>query len=510
MASYETKNIRNVALMGHGSEGKTTLMEALLFAAGVTDRQGRVEDGNTITDFEAEEIRRKISISAAIAPIDWNQKMINVIDVPGYFDFIGEMMGPLRVVETAAILVSAVSGIAVGTEKAWHFASKNNVGKMFIVNQMDRDHANFMKVEAALREQFGNSVVPIMLPLGNGAEFRGVVNVLENKAYERINKGNPKEVPVPADMADDIAIALEQITEAAAMSDDELTMKYLEEGTLTQEEILEGFKTGMFTGQIAPVVPCSALTGIGVAKLLDVMADFLPSPKRAVYQGINPKTQAQETRACKSTEPFSAFVYKTIADPFVGKLSLFKVMSGTLNGNGSVYNVNQDKPEKSAGIYVLRGKKQITTQQLSAGDMGALSKLQFTNTGDTLCDLASPIQYPPIEYPAPCISKAVFASKQGEEDKVFSGLARLMEEDPSIKIEKNAETGETLISGQGELHLDVIRAKLANKFGAQANLQDPRIPYRETIKKTVKVQGRHKKQSGGHGQFGDVWIEFSP
>ena len=469
-----------------------------------------MEDGNTVTDFEAEEIKRKISISAAIAPIDWNQKMLNVIDVPGYFDFVGEMMGPLRVVETAAILVSAVGGIAVGTEKAWNYATKNNVGKMFIVNQMDRDHADFMKVQAHLRERFGNSVVPILLPIGNGPDFRGVVNVLENKAYERVGKGAPKEVPVPADMADDIALALEEITEAAAMSDDELTMKYLEEGELSHEEILEGFKIGMFTGQIAPVVACSALTGTGVAKLLDVMADFLPSPKRAVYKGVNPRTDAEETRACKSEEPFSAFVYKTIADPFVGKLSLFKVMSGTLSGSGNLYNANSDKSEKIAGIYVLRGKKQINTQLLNAGDMGALSKLQFTNTGDTLCDPSKPIKYPPIEYPAPCISKAVFAAKQGEEDKVFSGLARLMEEDPSIKIEKNVETTETLLSGQGELHLDVIRNKLATKFGAQANLQDPRIPYRETIKKTVKMQGRHKKQSGGHGQFGDVWIEFSP
>ena len=510
MASYQTKDIRNIALMGHGGEGKTTLMEALLFAAGAIDRQGRVEDGNTVTDFDAEEIKRGISISAAVAPIDWNQKMLNIVDVPGYFDFVGEVMGPLRVVETAAILVSAVGGVAVGTEKAWAYATQNNVGKMFVVNQMDRDHADFMKVQAALRDKFGSSVVPIMLPIGNGPDYRGVVNVLENKAYERVNKGKPQEVPVPADMADDIAVALEEITEAAASADDELTMKYLEEGELSHEEILEGFKMGMIAGTISPVVPCSALTGVGVAKLLDVMADFLPSPKRSVYKGVNPKSGEEETRLCKPDEPYSLFVYKTIADPFVGKLSLFKVMSGTVTPSSALYNAVSDKSEKSAGLYVLRGKKQINTQQLNAGDFGALSKLQFTNTGDTLCDPQKPIKYPPIEYPEPCLSKAVFAAKQGEEDKVFSGLARLMEEDPSIKVEKNVETTETLLSGQGDLHLDVIRNKLATKFGAQAVLQDPRIPYRETIKKTVKVQGRHKKQSGGHGQFGDVWIEFSP
>ena len=510
MASYQTKDIRNIALMGHGSEGKTTLTEALLFAAKAIDRQGRVEDGNTVTDFDPEEIKRGISISAATAPIEWKQKMINIVDVPGYFDFIGEAMGPLRVVETAGIVVSAVGGISVGAEKAWKLATKNHVAKMFIVNQMDREHADFHKVEEALREKFGSSVVPIMLPIGNGADFKGVVNVLENKAYERTNKGEPKEIPVPADMADAIEVALEEITEAAAMSDDELTMKYLDEGTLSHEEILEGFKIGMFSGTISPVIPCSALTGVGVAKMLDVIADFLPSPKRAVYTGVNPKTGDEVSRKCSNDDPFSAFVFKTIADPFVGKLSLFKVMSGSLAGSSSLYNSSADKNEKITGLFVLRGKKQISTQQLNAGDLGALNKLQYTNTGDTLCDPANPVQYPAIEYPAPCISKAVFAAKQGEEDKVFSGLARLMEEDPSIRLEKNVETTETCLAGQGELHLEVIRSKLATKFGAQATLEDPRIPYRETIRKKVSCQGRHKKQSGGHGQFGDVWIEFSP
>ena len=510
MANYQTKDIRNIALMGHGSEGKTTLTEALLFAAKAIDRQGRVEDGNTVTDFDPEEIKRGISISAATAPIEWKQKMINIVDVPGYFDFIGEAMGPLRVVETAGIVVSAVGGISVGAEKAWKLATKNHVAKMFIVNQMDREHADFHKVEAALREKFGNSVVPILLPIGDGADFKGVVNVLENKAYERTNKGEPKEIPVPADMADAIEAALEEITEAAAMSDDELTMKYLDEGSLSHEEILEGFKIGMFSGIISPVVPCSALTGVGVAKMLDVMADFLPSPKRAVYTGVNPKNGDEVSRKCNNDEPFSAFVFKTIADPFVGKLSLFKVMSGSVAGSSSLYNSSADKNEKITGLFVLRGKKQISTPQLNAGDLGALNKLQYTNTGDTLCDPANPIQYPAIEYPAPCISKAVFAAKQGEEDKVFSGLARLMEEDPSIRLEKNVETTETCLAGQGELHLEVIRSKLATKFGAQATLEDPRIPYRETIRKKVSCQGRHKKQSGGHGQFGDVWIEFSP
>ncbi len=509
MADYQTTDIRNMTLLGHGSEGKTTLTEAMLFAAGIVDRQGRVEDGAATTDFETEEVKRKISISAAVAPIDWDGRSLNVIDVPGYFDFIGEMMGPLRVVETAVIVVGSVSGMAVGTEKAWDYAGKNKVGRMFVVNQMDRENASFVKVAEQLRSKYGTSVVPMLLPIGEGLGFKGVVNVLENKAYEGTGKAL-KEVPVPASMNDQIKTALEELTEAAASADDELMMKYLDEGELTHEELLAGFRAGMKIGSIVPVCACSAITGVGVAPMMDIMAKYLPSPEGVAAIGINPKTEAEETRICSDSEPFSALVYKTIADPFVGKLSLFRVCSGTITSNTALYNINAEKPEKSAGIYAMRGKKQLSKSILHAGDLGALAKLQFTSTGDTLCDQNKPIRFAPLTFPIPCISKAVYAAKQGEEDKVFGGLARLQEEDPSIMIEKNVETTETLLSGQGELHLDVIRSKLASKFGANAVLQDPKIPYRETIRKTVKAQGRHKKQSGGHGQFGDVWIEFSP
>jgi len=509
MAGFETKDIRNIAIMGHGSEGKTTLVEGLLFAAGLIDRQGRVEDGTTVMDFDAEETKRHSSISAAVAPIEWKDKHLNIIDVPGYFDFIGEMIGPLRVVETAGILVNASGGVAVGTEKAWKYATKYKVGKLLIVNQMDREHADFDKVFNQLRDMFGGSVVPILLPIGKGESFKGLVNVLENKAYDCTGKV-PKEIPIPDGMADSIASALEEITEAAAGADDDLMMKYLEGEELSAEEVLAGFSAGMAKGEITPVVPCSAVTTVGVTMLLDVIADFLPSPAGRTYSGIDPKTDAEVTRDCASSEPFSAFIYKTIADPFVGKLSLFKVMSGKFTAGTSVYNPTAGKTEKVSGVNVLRGKKLISIESLNAGDLGAMAKLQVTNTGDTLCDQSNQIVYPKIDFPVPCISKAIFATKQGEEDKVFNGLARLQEEDPSITVEKNTETGETLVSAQGDLHLDVVKNKLASKFGASAELQDPRIPYRETIKKTVKAQGRHKKQSGGHGQFGDVWIEFSP
>ena len=511
MAEFSTNNIRNIALMGHGSEGKTTLMESMLFAAGITDRQGKVEDGTTVSDFDPEEKKRGFSISAAYAPIPWTGKVINTIDVPGYFDFVGEAMGPLRVVETAVIVIGGVNGLSVGAEKAWDYAGEHHLGRMFIVNQMDREHANFEKIVAQLREKYGSSVVPILLPLGEGANFRGVVNLLERKAYEGSLKKS-KEVPIPADLEAEINESFEFLTEQAASADDELMMKYLEGEELTHDEIMDGFRKGMKDGSIVPVVACSALTGVGVTSTMDLMAKYLPSPDHEGMEqkGTNPKTGEETSRGCKDEEPFSALVFKTIADPFVGKLSLFRIFSGTLTGATPLYNANKEKNEKAGGLFSLRGNKQTNVDKLHAGDLGALAKLQFTSTGDTLCDPGNPIVYPEIVFPEPCISKAVFAAKQGEEDKVFSGLNRLAEEDPSIRIEKNAETTETELSGQGEMHLDVVRNKLASKFGANAVLQDPKIPYRETIRKTVKVQGRHKKQTGGHGQFGDVWIEFSP
>lgn len=511
MAEFLTQNIRNIALMGHGSEGKTTLLESMLFAAGQTDRQGKVEDGTTVSDFDPEEKKRGFSISACYAPVPWGGKVINAIDVPGYFDFIGELMGPLRVIETAVIVIGGVNGLSVGAEKAWDYAGEHKLGRMFVVNQMDREHANFEKVTAQLREKYGASIVPILLPLGEGASFRGVVNVLEKKAYEGAYKKST-EVPMPAELEAEINDAFENLTEQAAAADDDLMMKYLEGEELTYEEILSGFRKGMKDGSIVPVVACSALTGVGVARTMDLMAQYLPSPAHEglSQKGTNPKTGDEIERTASDDEPFSGIVFKTIADPFVGKLSLFRIFSGKLSSATTLYNATKEKTEKAAGIYTLRGNKQSGVTTLHAGDLGALAKLQFTSTGDTLCDPNNPIVYPVIEFPAPCFTKAVFAAKQGEEDKVFSGLNRLAEEDPSITIAKNAETTETELSGAGEMHLDVIRNKLASKFGANAVLQDPRIPYRETIRKTVKVQGRHKKQTGGHGQFGDVWIEFSP
>ncbi|MBQ7184484.1 MAG: elongation factor G [Clostridia bacterium] len=508
MADYQTASIRNIALVGHGSEGKTTLAEAMLYAAGHIDRQGRVEDGNTVSDYDPEEIKRRISIGTAMAPVEWKKTKINIVDVPGYFDFVGEMAGAMRVVKAAAIVVGAVSGLTVGAEKAWAMAEKNGVCRMFIVSRMDTENANYNKVVDQLRDKFGTSVVPLLIPMGEGAKFKGVVNVLENKAYEGAGKGL-KEVPVPADMAGSIGTAMEELTEAAASADDELMMKYLEGEELTHEEILQGFQAGMTNGTIVPVIAVSGTTGVGVSKLLDMMVSYVPSPEGDVLDAVDNKGEAVEVK-CASDGTFSGFVFKTVADPFVGKLSLVKVCSGKLTAATPLYNATAEKAEKAGGLFMMRGKKQTNVPTVFAGDIGALSKLQYTNSGDTLCEQGAVVKFPPVAYPEPCISKSISAAKQGEEDKVFSGLSRLQEEDPTIRVEKNAETTETLVSGQGELHLDVVRNKLASKFGAQSVLSDPKIPYRETNRKTVSCQGRHKEQSGGHGQFGDVWIEFSP
>ncbi len=509
MKDYQAKNIRNLSVVGHGSEGKTTLVEALLFTAGAIDRQGRVEDGSTTTDFEPEETKRGISISAAMAPLEWKNTKINLIDIPGYFDFAGEQSGPLTVCEGAIITVGAVSGLSVGAEKAWAMCDKTHTSRMIVVNQMDRENANFEKALATITEKYGSHIAPIEVPIVENGKFTGVVCVLENKAF--IGEGKTlKEIDIPASVADEVESAREAIMEAAAGAEDELMEKFFEDGELSFEDMMHGLRQGIKDGTVVPVVCCSGITRVGLSKVLDNIIDLMPSPAGAVTVGVNPKTGDEVERVCEDSAPFSAQVFKTMADPFVGKLSLMKVVSGSLTGDMMLYNVNAEKSEKPGTIYTLKGKKQNPTQKVCAGDICALAKLQSVATGNTLCDGNNPVKYPEIEFPAPCISKAVYAKKAGEEDKIFSGLARLMEEDPTITVTKNVETTESVLSGLGEMHIEVVAKKLASKFGAECVLQDPKIPYRESIRKPIDVQGRHKKQSGGHGQFGDVKIKFRP
>lgn len=508
MADFKTTDIRNIALMGHGGNGKTTLTESLLFLTGAIDRQGKIEDGSTVSDYDPEEGKRKISLNASVIPIEWKERKINLIDVPGYFDFVGESVGALRAATTVAIVMGASNGIEVGTEKAWDYATEAGKGKVIIINQMDKEHADFNKCIEELREKFGTSIIPLMLPIGSGAKYAGVVDLLHDKAFKLANKKR-EEIPMPAEFAAEIERIKEEITEAVAATSEDLMEKFFDEGTLSNEDIGKGLRTGMLEGTIVPVVPCSAVTGIGVMTVLDVLAKYMPSPQGDEYEGLDSKDQ-KTVRKCDENEPTSIFVFKTIADPFVGKLSLFKVMSGKVNNNGSLLNANVEKVEKITNLFTMFGKKQKNANVLLAGDIGAFAKLQYTSTGDTLCDEKNVIKYPALSFPQPSFSKAVYTVKQGDEDKVFGGLNKLADEDRSIKIEKNEETTETIISGQGSMHLDIIKQKLKDKFGADASFVDPKIPYRESIRKTVNAQGRHKKQSGGHGQFGDVWIEFSP
>ena len=509
MKEYTAKNIRNIAVVGHGSEGKTTLTEALLFTAGAVDRQGRVEDGTATTDFEQEEIRRQISISAAMASLEWKDTKINIVDTPGFFDFLGEQVGPLAVCEGAIITVGAVSGLNVGAEKAWDMCDKNHTARIIVINQMDRENANFDKALATITDKYGSSIAPIVVPIMEGGAFKGVVCVLENKAY--IGEGKTlKEIPIPDSVQGEVSSAREAIMEAAAGADDELMEKYFEDGELSSEDTMLGLRKGIREGTVVPALCCSGITRVGLAKLLDNIIDIMPSPADSVLKGTDPRTGEEIERPCSESEPFSGRVFKTMADPFVGKLSLIKVTSGVLTSATPIYNANADKPEKAGNIYFLKGKKQTAADKVVAGDLCALAKLATVATGNTLCDPASPIRFEDLEFPQPSISMAVYAKKSGEEDKIFSGLARLMEEDPTIRLDKNAETTETTISGMGEVHLEVITKKLSGKFGVECVLQAPRIPYRESIRKKIDVQGRHKKQTGGHGQFGDVWIEFRP
>jgi elongation factor G len=503
MKDYQAKNLRNIALLGHGGEGKTALGEAMQLAAGAIDRVGGV------MDYDPEEIKREITISASTAPIEWKDVKINIIDVPGYFDFIGEMMGPLSAVDAALIVLGSTSGLTVGAEKAFYHTGKFGTARMVVVNGMDKENANYDRCVDELTAKYGPIIAPIILPIIKGGKFAGVASVVENKAWLFEGK-TLRETPVPDDVQMRIDELREVVIEAAAGADDALMEKYFEEGTLSDDELMLGLKKGVQTGVVVPVTCASATAVQGVSTLLDLIADMLPSPDlRGPKAGKNPKTGQEETRACDTAAPFSAQVFKTLADPFVGKISLIKIVSGTLSSDSALYNPTAERNEKAGTVSTMRGKKLTTVDRLIAGDIGALAKLAYTATGDTLCDPGKPIQYPAIAFPAPSISMAVSAKNSNEEDKVVSGLNRLHEEDPSMAVSKS-DFAETIISGQGELHLEIITRKLAQKFGVECELRDPKIPYRETIRQSIKAEGRHKKQSGGHGQFGHIWVEFEP
>ncbi|HOQ17074.1 MAG TPA: elongation factor G [Defluviitaleaceae bacterium] len=511
MKNYSMNQIRNVVLLGHGGCGKTTISEAMLYVSGQVKRQGKVDDGNTVSDYDPEEVKRKVSINTSIIPIEWKDHKINILDTPGYFDFVGEVKQAVRAADSAIIVVSAKSGVEVGTEKAWDYAEEAGLPKMIFINGMDDEHANMNQILEDLREKFGKSIAPFQVPFKENGRFAGFVNVVKMEGRRFVN-GTVEPCEVPAGMDDEIAPVRNMILEAVAETSEELMEKYFNEEEFTPEEIDKALHSGVLDGSIVPVLCGSAIDTLGVRVLLNSILSYMPSPAEAKssVEGKNPKTGETETRKVDENEPTSVFVFKTIVDPYIGRLSIFKVCSGVLKADSVLLNGKKDVEEKLSHIYVLKGKEQIEVSQLCAGDIGAVAKLQETMTGDTLSDLKKPIVYPEIEFPESLLMMAVFPKGKGDEDKMSAGLNRLMEEDPTFRVSLNKETLEQIMYGIGDQHLDVIVSKLKAKYKVEVELKAPTIPYRETIKAKVKVQGKHKKQTGGHGQYGDVWMEFEP
>jgi len=507
MKKYPIDAIRNIALAGHSGSGKTSLAESLLFASGAVDRLGKVDDGSATTDYDADETKRKISINAAIAPCEWSGRKLNILDTPGYPDFVGDVIGALRVTESVVLSLDAVSGAEVGTETAWDIAKSRGIACAFFVNKMDRENADFGQVVEGLVKKFGNRVIPIQLPIGSQDSFKGIVDLIKMKAITWAD-GKPVEGDIPGDMQAQATAAREKLVEAAAEGDDELISKYLDGEALSDEEVIRGLKLAVQSGAIVPVLCGSATRMIGVQPLLDFIADALPSPETCEIKATNPQTKAEETR--KPEDAFSALVFKTMADPYVGKLTYFRVYSGSIKSDSQVFNPNKGREERIGQVYFLRGKQQEATTEIGAGDIGAVAKLQETSTGDTLCDKAKPFMFAPIELPAPVYSLSVKAKTKADEDKLGPALQRLAEEDPTFKTWREAETSQTLVSGLGETQLDISVDRLKRKFGVDVETETPKTPYRETVIGKGDAQGRHKKQTGGRGQFGDCWIRIEP
>ena len=514
MKGFTTERIRNVALISHGGAGKTSLAEAMLYTSGAIKRLGKVDTGNTTTDFDPDEIKRQVTIGTALAPLEWKGVKINLLDTPGFFDFIGEVQGALRVADSAIVAVCAVSGVEVGTEKVWSYADAYNLPRLVFVNKIDRENANFDAVLEQLRQFFGVKVFPLQFPLGQENSFKGVIDLVKMKALVYTdNTGLAlQEEDIPAELQEKAQNLREKLVEAAAEADDELMEKYLEEEPLSEEEINRALRIGTLEGKIVPVLCGSGIMNYGIQPLLDLVTSALPSPAdRPPAPGTLPgKADEEVVRKADPGEPLSALVFKTLADPYVGRVNYFRVYSGTLKADSQVFNFNKEKAERIGSLFFMRGKNQIQTDQVIAGDIGAVAKLAVTGTGDTLGDKNNPIVFPPIEFPEPVISFAVEPKSKGDEEKVSAGLARFLEEDPTFRVERNTETKQIIISGMGDMHLDVIVERLSKKFGVDVNLKTPKVPYKETIRGTSKKEGKYKKQSGGRGQYGHVFLEISP
>ena len=497
MKTYPINSIRNVALVGHGGTGKTSLGEAMLYSCGVISRMGRVDDGSSAGDFDPDEIGRKMSINSSVLPLEWKNTKINLIDTPGYPDFVGDVVSSLRAVEAAMLVVDGTGTIEVGAETAWELAEAAGITRLFFVNKLEKENSDFARTLEALRGKFGTSVAPLQLPIGSEDKFTGVVDLLTHKAYTWAN-GKVSPAEIPADMADQITSMRESLIESVAEMDDALMEKYFDEGTLPDEDVAKGLEIGLRTGKVVPVLCGSAMKMVGVDTLLDFIVSSVPSPA------------AVELPEGADKEALSALVFKTMADPYVGKLTYFRVFAGAIKSDSHIFNANKEREERVGQVYFLLGKNQEATASVGAGDIGAVAKLQDTSTGDTLCEKTKPIKLKPIDFPDPVYYLAVRAKTKADEDKLGPGLQKLAEEDPTFKTTRDASTSQTLMMGLGDVHLDIVVERLKRKFGVDVETETPKVAYRETITQKAEAQGRHKKQTGGRGQFGDCWLRLEP
>lgn len=510
MKDYTINNLRNVGLIGHNGTGKTALAESILYYSKVIDRLGKIEDGTTVMDFDSEEKKRQFSISLSVAPVELDNVKINIVDIPGYADFQGELIQGMRAVDVGMIVVSGVSGVKAGTEKAWEYCNKIKLPRTIFINKLDRENSNFDKVLDELNQKFGISVVPIQYPIGAEDNFKGVINVISEEAriYDMKTK-EIKPIDIPKELKEKVHACKIMIMESVAETDEALLEKYFSQGTLSDDEIYKGLIKGCASGDIAPVMCGSALKVIGMDTLIEDIVECFPSPEYAIPQkAVKVDTNEEVFINLAEDKPFSAIVFKTIADPFVGKISFFRVITGEAQDDMTVINTNKDKSEKLSHICFLRGKNQIPTKSIKAGDIGAISKLQYTNTGDTLCSSEFKIIYDKMNFPSVVCSMSVIPKAKGDEDKISQSLAKLKDEDPVFEVSRDIENAETIISGLGETHINIIASKIKSKYGVDIELELPKVPYKETIKGFADVQGKHKKQSGGHGQYGDVVIKF--
>jgi elongation factor G len=511
VTAAEGKVIKNAGLFGHGGSGKTTLTESLLYAAGAITRMGDVQQGNTVSDFDEDEIKKTLSINTTLEPLEWKSAKLTFVDTPGYLDFIGDAISAIRVVDSCCFVVSGVDGVEVQTELMWERAHKEGIPSFIFISKLDRERASFERTMQDISETLQGNVVPLNIPIGEEHSFRGVVDLLSGKAYEPDGPGKSKEVPVPAELESAIAEGRDKLAEAVAETDDGLLEKYLEEGELSVEEINNALKGAVLQRKLIPVLCGSATKGAGIPELLDFALEVLPlADELPAVTGKVPGKDEEVTRERSTGLPMCSLVFKTLADPYVGKLTYFRVFSGIFKSDSSVQNTSRGRAERIGQLYQVTGKDQKPVTQLVAGELGAVAKLAETFTGDTLCDKGAAIVLPTIEYPAPVMSLAIEPKTKGDEDKLSTGLGRLKEEDPMLRVSRDTEVNQTILSGAGESHLDVVVEKLKRKFGVEVSTELPRVPYRETIRKKVEQEGKHKKQTGGHGQFGHVFLRMEP